>query len=144
MKSILFLAQVGAIESEGKKISCPAISCDTTIGDFVCYEHSSSTPVEYINTYLCPFDQVCNLEGSKFAWVTAKYQYDHYVNTDKQKSQIYNKFTDKNCELTENFTQDLENGRFCQKDRMCKTGICKEKELMCQGAVDDETCIDHY
>ena len=27
---------------------------------------------------------------------------------------------------------------------MCKTGICKEKELVCKGAVDEMTCIDHY
>ena len=131
MKSLnLFLGPIVAIDSGTNLISCPSISCDTTIGDFVCYEHSQSTPVEYINTYLCPFDQVCNLEAGKFAWVTAKYQYESYTHINKQDSQIYNKYTDKTCELTENFTQDLENGRFCEKNRMCKTGKC---DIVCKG-----------
>jgi hypothetical protein len=90
--------------ADSNYITCPPINCDTTIGDFVCYEHSQSTPVDYINTYLCPYDQVCNLQEEKFAWVTSIYQADDYINENKKKSQIYNKFTEKTCELTENFT----------------------------------------
>ena len=55
-------------------VTCPEINCDTTIGNFNCFDHSQSTPVESINTYLCPYDQVCNLEIDKFAWVTSMHQ----------------------------------------------------------------------
>lgn len=27
---------------------------------------------------------------------------------------------------------------------MCKTGVCKEKSGVCEGAISGETCIDHY
>jgi len=55
-------------------VKCPVISCDTTISDYVCYSHSGTTPVETINTFFCPFDQVCNIFEGEYAWVTSKYQ----------------------------------------------------------------------
>lgn len=53
----LFITQVMAAT-----VSCPAISCDTTISGFTCFEHSDSTPVESISTWLCPDDQTCNVD----------------------------------------------------------------------------------
>ena len=53
-------------------VKCPVIDCDTTISDFTCYSHSGGMPVEEIKTFFCPYDQVCNLEDGRFAWVTSK------------------------------------------------------------------------
>lgn len=69
MKNLILTTGLAAA---AESISCPVINCDTTIGNFNCFEHSQSTPVESIDTYLCPYDQVCNLEVGKFAWVTSK------------------------------------------------------------------------
>ena len=61
---------------------------------------------------MCPWDQVCNLEEDKYAWVTAKYQIKDYQKGKdsagnslnlKTNSQIYKKYTQKTCEPLENF-----------------------------------------
>lgn len=89
------------------KITCPVINCDTTIGNFNCFEHSSTTPVESIDTYLCPYDQVCNLEFGKYAWITAKRQLELSSGGSsggtKSDSQVYKRYTSKACEMSENF-----------------------------------------
>lgn len=88
------------------QITCPVINCDTTIGNFNCFQHSSTTPVEQIDTYLCPYDQVCNLEVGKYAWVTAQRQRSVEAGT-KSASQVYKRYTSKSCEMTENFNQNF-------------------------------------
>jgi hypothetical protein len=114
---------VAAIKAE-RKIICPAIDCETTISDFICYQHEAATPVTEIKTFSCPFDQVCNLETDKYAWVTSKYQVEDYINFEnltpvqydnklmdyKKDSQIYKRYTEKSCEPIENFNQYLNNG----------------------------------
>ena len=44
-----------------KIVTCPVIDCDTTIGEFVCFQHASDVPVTSIQTFFCPNDRVCNL-----------------------------------------------------------------------------------
>ena len=33
---------------DASKITCPVISCETTISDFICYQHEAATPVSEI------------------------------------------------------------------------------------------------
>jgi len=42
--------------TSGEETICPAISCETTISDFICYQHEADTPVRSIQTFSCPFD----------------------------------------------------------------------------------------
>jgi len=72
--AILALLNITSVEAAGKTIECPVINCDTTIGEMICYEHSSDIPVTEINTFFCPEDRVCNLQKDKFSWVTSKLQ----------------------------------------------------------------------
>ena len=72
---IISIGNLILVQSAGTKtIECPVINCDTTIGEMVCYEHSSDVPVSGINTFFCPDDRVCNLQKNKFSWVTSKLQ----------------------------------------------------------------------
>ena len=71
---ILALLNITSVSAAGKTIECPVINCDTTIGEMICYEHSSDIPVSEINTFFCPEDRVCNLQKNKFSWVTSKLQ----------------------------------------------------------------------
>lgn len=71
---VSLLHATSAAVSAGSKIKCPVINCDTTIGEMICYEHSSDVPVTSINTFFCPEDRVCNLQKDKFSWVTSKLQ----------------------------------------------------------------------
>ena len=60
MKSFAISLLLNEVMSTGfsstEYISCPVINCDTTIGNFNCFQHSATTPVESIDTYLCPYD----------------------------------------------------------------------------------------
>ena len=75
---LTILAVVAYVNASDRKIICPAIDCETTISDFICYQHEAATPVTEIRTFGCPYDQVCNLETDKYAWVTSKYQVGDY------------------------------------------------------------------
>lgn len=54
---------------------CPVINCDTTLGEFTCFQHSGTVPVTEINTFFCPYDKICNLQDDQFAWIMSKMQH---------------------------------------------------------------------
>ena len=58
---------------------CPIINCDTTLGEFTCYQHSNTVPVTEINTFFCPYDRACDLEENNYAWIASKLQ---HISTD--------------------------------------------------------------
>ena len=111
---------------ETATVKCPVIDCEMSISDFTCYEHSGGMPVETINTFVCPYDQVCNIEANHFAWVTSRLQVQD-LDQVKSNSQVYKKYGGKSCEPLGEFIQELENGRFCEASRMCRSAYCKPK-----------------
>ena len=113
------------------------------MGEKTCYQHSNNIPVTEIHTFFCPSDSICNLEDQKFAWITANKQNLGIEEKTPDNSQLYKKFTDKECELMEFMNQDLKNGRDCMDTRECEKGLCNTTIGICVGEEEGESCTSH-
>ena len=140
---LIILAQNHQSYADKNIVQCPVIECDSNISQFTCYSHSGGMPVEQIETFLCPYDQVCNMEDTKFAWVTSRLQVTDLAET-KSNSQVYKRYADKSCEPIEEFQQEFENGRACDSSRMCRSAFCKPKDQVCIGVDELASCLEHY
>ena len=100
------------VKASSVTVSCPTLTCDETIGEDVCYIHSSDNPVTFIRTYECKGNEWCPLEDSRYAWIElVKQQYTSGAAVTN--SQILNKYTKAKCEKITRFSQNLNNGREC-------------------------------
>lgn len=123
-------------------ITCPTLTCSTTLGDNLCFVHSGDSPVTSIEMFEWAPNEVCAFEDNQFAWVdSSKQQYSATNGATTANSQIYFKDTQYQCKNAGRFNVNLNAGTSCSSNVDCVTRYCKSGTWY--GRSSGESCRQH-
>eukprot|EP00347_Sterkiella_histriomuscorum_P023818 403333281 len=124
---------------------CPTLTCNEDLGTRICYQHSGTSPVTYIKTDPCPYqNQICDIGDDKnMAWVNTVGQY--WTNQQKYQNLSYSMINHKNtigyCKSTLSFQKGLNSGRRCLYNHQCNSLKCDNG--ICRGKSQGQNCGKH-
>eukprot|EP00347_Sterkiella_histriomuscorum_P000911 403374054 len=127
-------------------ISCPTISCDTTIDNDACYKHDEAQSAIEIRSYSCDTytggtTKVCDFQLDKSAWFDEKTLHLS-TSTNPSISQLYKKRTLGYCKEVQYVTNRMQNnGRTCSDSSQCFSKRCVSG--ICTGLDVNSQCTSH-